>query len=207
MHTLLGAPGYGSAIVEAALTLAELPFRMEDVDMAAGSAGRKRLRDLNPLNQVPTLLLPNGSVMTESAAMLLHVHDLSPGAGLLPPVGDLARPQCLRWMGVMVAAIYPTFAYGDDPARWVSGEAAQKELLANVGRHRESLWHMVEASIRPGPWFLGARFTALDIYAGVMTRWSPKRDWFAANAPKLASVAAEADKHPKLQAVWKRNFG
>jgi GST-like protein len=57
-----------------------------------------------------------------------------------------------------------------------------------------------------GPWFLGARFSALDIYVTVMTRWTPRRAWFAANTPKLGALAARGDAVPELAAVWQRNY-
>ena len=53
---------------------------------------------------------------------------------------------------------------------------------------------------------LGTRFSALDVYAKVMTHWRPRRDWFKDNCPKLMSVALAADKEPRLAKVWQRNF-
>jgi hypothetical protein len=38
-----------------------------------------------------------------------------------------------------------------------------------------------------------------------MTRWRPKREWFAANTPRLASIAARTEQVPKLAACWRRN--
>jgi GST-like protein len=57
-----------------------------------------------------------------------------------------------------------------------------------------------------GPWFLGARFSALDIYIAIMTRWRPRRAWFAENCGKLHAIATRADAEPRLNAVWRRNF-
>jgi len=46
----------------------------------------------------------------------------------------------------------------------------------------------------------------MDIYIGVMTRWRPRRDWFAQHSPRLAELAQAVDVQPKLASVWKRNF-
>ena len=110
-YTLLANPGTGSAIVEAALELAGLPYAIEPVDPWTAGASRERLRALNPLLQVPTLLLPDGGVITESAAMVLHVADRAPAAGLAPAADDAARPAFLRWLTFLVASLYPTFTF------------------------------------------------------------------------------------------------
>jgi len=206
MYTLIGAPGWGSAIAEALLELSGLPYRVEDIETDKPPAESRRLVAANPLAQVPTLLLPDGTVMTESAAIALHLADRVPAAGLAPPPDDAARDAFLRWLVFIVANVYPMYTVGDDPSRWVSTEAAQKELRASTDAYREKSWRIVEANIAPRPWLLGTRFSALDVYVKVMTHWRPRRDWFKANCPKLMSVALAADKEPRLAAVWQRNF-
>ncbi len=205
-YVLIGAPGWGSAIAEALLDLSGLPYQVEDIDASKSTAESKRLTALNPLAQVPTLLLPDGAVMTESAAIALHLADCAPGAELAPPPGDPTRAAFLRWLVFIVANVYPMYTVGDDPSRFVSGEAAQKELRESTDAYRAKSWRIVEAAIAPRPWFLGTRFSALDVYAKVMTHWRPRRDWFKDNCPKLMSVALAADKEPRLAKVWQRNF-
>lgn len=207
MYRLITTAGAGSTLIEAALELARLPYAVEEIDYAAPGPGQDRLRALNPLGQVPILLLPDGSVMTESAAMILHIADRTQEAGLVPPPDDPARPAFLRWLIFLVAGLYPTFAFGDDPSRWVSDKAAQAELGRNTLEHRQKLWRQVEASIAPAPWFLGSRFSALDLYAGIMTRWRPRRPWFAEHCPKVHAIAVAMDGDPRLAKVWRRNFG
>lgn len=206
MYTLIGAPGWGSAIAEALLDLSGLPYQVEDIDATKPTTESKRLTALNPLAQVPTLLLPDGAVMTESAAITLLLADRAPAAELAPPPGDPTRAAFLRWLVFIVANVYPMYTVGDDPSRFVSGEAAQKELRDSTDAYRAKSWGIVEAAIAPRPWFLGTRFSALDVYAKVMTHWRPRRDWFKDNCPKLMSVALAADKEPRLAKVWQRNF-
>ena len=95
----------------------------------------------------------------------------------------------------------------DDPVfPQLTMKRAQKELRASTDAYREKSWRIVEANIAPQPWFLGTRFSALDVYVKVMSHWRPRRDWFKANCPKLMSVALAADKEPRLAKVWQRNF-
>jgi GST-like protein len=205
-HVLYGRPGWGSAIVEAQLAWLGLPFDYAAVDdLFKSEAARQRLAAINPIAQVPTLVLPDGRVMTESAAITLHLADATGRNDLVPPAADPARPAFLRWLVFLVTNIYPTFTYGDDPARFVPDPAAGKAFRARVDEYAQRLWRIVEAEAG-APWFLGERFSALDIYAAIMTRWRPRRPWFAEHAPKLTAIAKRGDAEPRLQPVWARNF-
>ena len=174
-------------------------------DLFASPEARERLGALNPVAQVPTLILPDGTVMTESAAITLHLADATGRADLVPAPGEAVRPPFLRWLIFLVANIYPTFTFADEPARFVPLAEAHEAYRSTVDAHAQRLWRMVDDVARE-PWFLGARFSALDIYICAMTRWRPQRPWFAANAPKLSAIALAADRLPELAALWRRNF-
>jgi GST-like protein len=204
-HRLLGCKGCGSAIVEAAFALAGVPLETEEVDYSPGSATRERLLAVNPLAQVPTLVLPDGRILTESLAILHYLNDLEPGAELIPPPGERTRAAFHRWSVFLVAAVYPTFTYGDDPRKWVADEAGAKLLRESTDRHREALWQQVEAAAG-SPWFLGERWSALDLYVAVMTRWRPGILWFAKRTPKLAAIAKRAAAMDAVAPVIARNF-
>ena len=115
---LIGSLNCGSIIAEMALALIGLPCTTTDIPYLREGPERDRLRALNPLGQVPTLILDDGAIMTESAAIILYLNDLKPDARLLPPPGDINRPLVLNRLIWLVAAIYPTFTYGDDPGKW-----------------------------------------------------------------------------------------
>jgi GST-like protein len=206
MYKLFARPGWGSALVEAQLAWYGLQFAVEDVDDLFKSAeARAMVQPTNPLAQVPTLILPDGSVMTESAAITLHLADITGSRDLVPAAGEAVRPAFLRWLVFLVANLYPTFTYADDPARFVPGEAAQQGFRANVDAYAQRLWRQVDEAAGE-PRFLSERFSALDIYFAVMTRWRPRRAWFAASCPRLHAIALRADAEPRLASVWQRNW-
>ena len=133
-----------------------------------------------------------------------YVDDLAPGADLVPPRGDAARTAFYRWAVFIVAALYPTFTYGDEPGKWVSGEgcAGTRE---STDRHREALWLQLEQAAG-APWFLGERASALDLYLAVMTRWRPGAAWFAQRTPRIAQIAQRAAALDAVAPVIARNF-
>jgi GST-like protein len=206
LHRLLACKGCGSVIVESAFALAGIPLDIEEVDYSEGSPTRERLLEVNPLGQVPALILPDGTVMTESLAILHYVNDLEPSVDLVPPPGDATRKAFYRWSVFIVAAVYPTFTYGDDPKKWATDEAAAKKLRDATDEHRKTLWRWLEG-VAQGPWFLGERRSALDLYVMTMTRWRPGVLWFAKNTPQLVAIAKRTAELPQLAPIVARNFG
>lgn len=201
-------PGWGSAIVEVQLAFYAMPVELVTAgDLFEDVAAREALARVNPLMQVPALVLPDGQVMTESAAITLLLADMAGSEGLVPGSGAPERAAFLRWLIFIVAAIYPSFAYGDMPERFVpegQGEAFQ----ARVIEHRKAMWRVMEAetATRGGPWFLGPRMTAIDLYLGCMVHWRPREDWFRTETPHLWRLAEAVQTLPALAQAYRRNF-
>jgi GST-like protein len=203
---LYGEPGWGSAIVEAQLEWYGLPYEFEPVGNIFKSAeARQQLSEVNPIAQVPTLVLDDGTVMTESAAITLLLAETSRDDSLVPPPGSIERAAFLRWLAFIVANVYPTFTYADDPPRFVEAEDAREGFRNAVDAYAMRMYRVME-DYAGEPWFLGERFSALDIYLCTLTRWRPSRDWFAENTPKLSASATATDAIEKLQPTWQRNF-
>lgn len=205
MYRLYGRPGWGSVIVEAQLAWYGLDYDLEVVgDLFEDDAARCALETVNPLGQIPTLVLSDGEIVTESAAITLLLAEQNPDATLAPPPGDALRATFLRWLIWFVANLYPTFTYADDPARFVAKEDAQKSFESAVNAYAQKLWRQAEEAA-VGPWFLGDRFSALDIYVAAMTHWRPGRPWFAQHCRKIHEIALATDAEPRLAEVWRTN--
>jgi GST-like protein len=202
---LFGCRGCGSVIVECAFALAGLQLVVEEVDYEPGSSTRDRLLSVNPLGQVPAMLLPDGQVLTESLAMIHYAQDSAARAPLIPPPGDTQRTEFYRWAVFLVAAVYPTFTYGDDPQKWVPEPAAAESLKTSTNRHREALLLQLEAATH-GPWFLGERISAIDLYLTAMSHWRPRTAWFNEHAPKIAAIARRTAELPELRAILAAHF-
>src|SRR4051812_28535552 len=119
MIKIYGKKAWGSALVEGVCTLASEPYTLEVVDPNKPGPALDRLRAINPLAQLPTVVLEDGTVMTESVAIVLTILERHPEADLAPKIGDPKRPTFLRWLTFFAGSIYPMFLIGDYPARWV----------------------------------------------------------------------------------------
>jgi len=102
MYTLYGTDESGSCMIEIALQRCAVPWHRVDASSWQDGEGSDALARINPLKQIPTLVTPNGQVLTESAAILIHLGLEYPKAELL--AGD--RAQILRGLLYIAANCY-----------------------------------------------------------------------------------------------------
>ncbi|MCS2160449.1 glutathione S-transferase family protein [Scandinavium sp. H11S7] len=201
MLTLYGVPGWGSAISEVMLTMAEMPYHFVNVN-GFDNPGPQHdvLAQINPLCQVPTLRLDDGSVMTESAAIALMILDHRPE--LAPPIGSAQRTLFQRLLVWLVANVYPTFTYADYPERFAPG--APEQLQNSCIAYRKTLYQWLDGQL-VGPYAMGDNVTLMDAYIVVMRTWGPRAAWFAENCPRLSAIADHIEKREALHHVLSEN--
>ena len=206
MYELYGCSGCGSAVIEALLEWTGAQYTYHRIEPWEPGAAADALRGINPLAQVPTLKLADGTVLTESAAIIVLLCEAYPDAGLLPPVGDARRAVALRWIVFIAGNMYPAISVGDFPERWVQSAAAREELKLGCVERLKAYWSILEQALSPAPYLLGRDLSALDIYAAMLSRWRPGRAWLDQNCPRVAAAIVLTEQHPVVARVWARNF-
>ncbi len=153
---------------------------------------RERLRQINPLCQVPTLQLADGSIMTETAAIALMILDQRPD--LAPAPGTPQRQQFQRLLVWLVANIYPTFTYADYPERWAP--AAAEQLVENCRQYRKNLYLWFEQQLAAGPVGAGLVGNVAGLLYRGDVQLGPRQAWFDDHAPKVAAIARAVCQRP-----------
>lgn len=210
-YVLYGDRGSGSAPVEMALAEIGAPVELRAVPLATDAQLAADYRRLNPMGRIPTLLLPDGTVLTESIAILLTLADRHPQAALLPAAGTAERARALRWMVLAGAEGYPHVTRADYPERFSADPAHADAIRARAKEMYRDLWRLVEAEAGltgdpAAPFLLGARFTVADIYLAVLSRWLGGRDWLPEVCPKLAALARAVAARPRIAPIWSTHF-
>jgi GST-like protein len=206
-YIVYGAAGSGSVMVEAALTLLREPYSVVERVVWADKAIAEQMAAVNPLKQVPALVLPTGELMTESAAILTHLADSHPGSGLAPALDSPLRPRFLRWTSYISAQIYALYWVRDDLSRLAADKAHEAVIKDRTAARIEACWKMMAAQVEPaGAYMLGDAISVLDLYMTVASRWGPRRKAFYAVAPKLAEVVRRVDADPRLAELWAARF-
>lgn len=201
MMKLYGVRGWGSGIVEVLLALAQTSYEFIDVaGFDKDGPSRERLLAVNPLAHLPTLVLDNGQVLTESAAIALMLIDRAPH--LAPQRSTADRDDFYRLLIWLVANVYPTFTYGDYPERWAP--SAKSELREATDVHRKHLYLWLETKVR-GPYVMGESPTVLDAYLAAMTSWRPGVQWFRDHCPKITAASEQAKSMASVAAIVQLN--
>jgi GST-like protein len=207
MLTLYGTQGSGSAAIEAALAVAGLEARLVDAASWQPSPGLDELKRVNPLAQIPTLVLDDGSVLSESAAILIHLGLAHPQSGLLASEPS-ARAQQIRGLVYVAANCYAGIGILDYPERWYPDpDDAVRKAMQTRGRARlHELWQVFADEFPARPWLAGDRLGALDLLAATVSKWSGARQALAASRPEFWQLLARIEADPHVAAVWSRHW-
>ena len=135
------------------------PYRIEPVSFEKGENKKPAFLAVNPMGKLPTIV-HRGTVVTECGAIITYLADAFPAAKLAPAVGNPERGTYLRWMffgqGCIESALID---------RMLSRPPVDRPAALGYGNY-DDVVHALETALTPGPYILGARFSAVDVYVG-----------------------------------------
>jgi glutathione S-transferase len=207
MYTLYWRTDTGCFAPQAVLEEVGAAYELHPIDTKAGEHRTAAFLALNPRGQVPALRLPDGTVITESAAMVLHIADAHPAAGLLPPPGDSARAQAYRWLFFCVANIYEpvlryNYSYTD---RYTDDAGGRDGVRAAAARQMRESFAIIEHALDPGPYLLGARYSVADLYLTMLAVWDSAASGVG-GCPRIQALCARVRERPAVARIWAQNF-
>ena len=200
--TLFGSPGSGSAAVEMALRAAEVDYELVRASSWEPKSALKRLLEVNPLGQIPTLLLLDGTVLTESAAILISLGLQYPAAKLFPN-SEGARALAIRGLVFIAANCYASVSVSDYPARWTISRSSQaREQVRQAARrqlHRS--WEVFADSFGSDAVLSAEEPGALAFLAVVVSQWSGSRAHLREFRPDFFESVTRIASHPRVDGV------
>lgn len=135
------------------------PYRTELLSFDKGENKKPAFLAVNPMGKLPAIV-HRGTVVTECGAIITYLGDAFPAAKLAPAVDDAARGTYLRWMffgqGCIESALID---------RMLSRPPVDRPTALGYGKY-DDVVHAVENALTPGPYILGERFSAVDVYIG-----------------------------------------
>jgi glutathione S-transferase len=154
----------------------------------------------HPEGKVPALV-HDGVVITERAAIILHLTALFPDSGLAPRVGTPDWGAFATWMAWYQGVLEPTFIME-------AANFSHPWMVAAVRDHKTAVARL-RAALDKGPWLMGETFSAADILLHGPYVWFPDaapddpviRDWIARCAARPASVRLRAEDARQMQAA------
>ena len=202
------APGACSFVPHALLELSGAAFEPMLVKLHKGEQQSPEYLAMNPRGQVP-VLVDGDQVITQIVAIVLHLDQRLPEAGLLPK-GGIERTRVLETFIWMNNTVHPTFTHVFMPQKFTDNAEAQAAIKAyNVGIYRKLLQD-IETLVanKTTPWLTGAQPGVLDAYALTFLRWGGfagidpttfPATWALAQAFAAVPAVARAVEREKLQ--------
>ena len=196
----------GSAAAQAIAACAGLPLTLRQVNFGHGEHRNPEYLVINPVGKVPVLGLPDGSILTESAAILLYLCELTPEKTLFPAIGDPTRPA-LRWLFLMASDLYATmvlnYHYDDFEADAVGVPAS---IRAKTRDDLADQFAVLEKhALADKTWINVARMGALDIYATMILSWRPSTIDLGRDHPPLARLEAAVWANPSVSTAFRQH--
>lgn len=145
----------------------------------------------HPEGKVPALL-HDGTLITETAAIILYLTALFPDAGMAPLPGSAKRGDYLTWL----------FWYGNvmEPVLIQDAAGVDNPYLTAAIRGVPEVTARIHAALSDGPWLLGDSYSAADLLVHSPYAWFKEatpddpliRDWVARcqARPSLARTRA-----------------
>lgn len=167
-----------------------VPYELHVLDLKAGDQRKAGYLAINPMGKVPALE-HDGTLITEVGAICAYLADAFPAAGLAPAIGDPLRGPYLRWMFFQGNAFEPAII-----DRALKREPGPASTLP-YGDFDTAIGTVAQA-LGAGPWFLGNRFTALDVYFGSAIRWTTEFGLLPPR-PEFSALIARIKARPAFQ--------
>jgi glutathione S-transferase len=199
MYKLYGRSGSGSLAVQVALE--EVGARYERIWVGREASDVAEFRVINPAGRVPALMLPDGTVMFESAAMLLHLAQSYPQSPLAPQPGTTRHAKFLQWMVFLSANVYEAALRIYYSQRYSTRGEADAEAIRQRGIE-DFCTHLALVSQGLGPYVLGADYSIADAYLYMLASWCPgDKSELYARAPQLQAHAKLVSARPAVTKV------
>jgi glutathione S-transferase len=206
MYTLYYSPGAASMAPQAVLEEIGAAFKLEHVDTSKGEHQQAAYLKLNPAGKIPALALPDGAAMAEAAGICIFLADRHPEAGLAPAVTDPARATYLQWFMHLTNTLQPAdlrFYYAD---RYTTEEAGAAGVKACAQAEIAETWGRIDKHLeKHGPYLLGDRFSAADIFCFMLSTWQDSCPDLNARFPHVKKLADLVGARPAVQRMLKAN--
>ena len=206
MYKLYWAKDSGALAPQILLEEIGVEYERCVLDLEQGDETVEEYLKVNPRGQVPALVLADGSIITESAAISLHLADSHVEAGLLPPLASGERAQVYRWLFYAAANLYESVLrlyYAD---RFTTDPGQVDQVQASARAFMDQSWELLENELGQGPYLLGQTYSVVDPYLLMLTNWHEQSEILFKRNPKLGHLCETVRARPAVERIWSQNF-
>lgn len=173
------------------------PYETKLVRFDRGEHKAPAFLAINPMGKLPTIV-HRGVVVTETAAIIAYLADAFAQAALAPALDDPSRGTWLRWLFFGAGCLEPALI-----DKGFKRPPVERKGALGYGSYEDTL-DTLEKALSPGPWLLGARFSAADVYLGAQLIWGMQFGTVD-KRPAFEAYAARCTERPAHQRVTEQN--
>jgi glutathione S-transferase len=202
MYTLYWAPNTAAFAPHVILEENGLDYELVPVDLGAGEHRAAAYLELNPYGTVPVLKGTGGLLMHESAAIVLYLCDAHRKARLAPAVDHALRGRYLNWMVFLTNTVQTAYKRHYHPERFSSDLTDARRVQKKADQDLIALWQEIDRTLeRDGPYLLGDRCSAADVFLFMLANWFEPRDALFARCGNVKYCAALVAERPAVARV------
>jgi glutathione S-transferase len=176
------------------------PFETRLVDRDKDAQNSAEFLRLNPNGRIP-VLIDEDLTLFETAAIVLHLVDQHPEAGLAPPVATKERAQFYKWIVHLTNTPQVEFRAYFYPHQHVSDEAAAPSVKQAAETRLNGMFDRIAAQLGDKPWLLGDQFSAADLFLFMLIRWGRGMARPPRSLRRLDSLAQRVLARPAVRAA------
>jgi glutathione S-transferase len=175
------------------------------VDRTKNAHKSREYLEINPNGRIPTLV-DKSLVLSEAAAIVLHLVDQHPDAGLAPRIGTPERAKFYQWLTFLTNSLQEELMIWQYPGRLAGEDAAATEVVKRGAEARaSSFFDVVEDHLKAnGPLFLGNKFSAVDLYLVMLARWARPMTKPPRSRPNIAKLLDKVSALPSVRRAYAR---
>ena len=160
---------------------------------------------INPNGRIPTLV-DGGFALFEAAAIVLHLVDKHPEAGLAPKVGTPERAKFYQWLTFLTNSLQEELMIWQYPDRLTGTDAAATAVVTRGAEARASDYlDVIETHLKAnGPFFLDDKLSAADFYLVMLARWARPMTKPPRARPNIAKLLDKVTALPSVRRAYER---
>lgn len=170
MLKLYYTPGSCSTAIHVVLNEIKAEFELIDVSVPAGQPRSSEYLAINPRGSVPTLVLSDGTILRESAAILLYL--LENYENNLLPKDSKLKAKTLEWLCFANSTLHPAYSRCFFQHRMLGEEAAKNPLYKPSIKLIQKYWDEIELHLASSKYLSSDQISVADILVTVVANWS-----------------------------------
>ena len=203
MLKLYYAPGTISIAVAITLEEAGLPYDAVKIDFRSAEQTLPDYLAINAKGRVPALGLQDGTVLTETGALLEYIAALSPAAKLVP-ADPIQAAQMRSAMYYLASTMHVAHAHKMRGSRWAKQQSSFDDMAAMVPQTMAACATHVETHLLRGTCVLGQDFSIADPYLFVGCNWLEGDGVNVADYPKIQKFMTEMETRKSVVNIRKK---